>query len=302
MQDMINEIKRLKKERNAIILAHNYVLPEIQDIADFLGDSLELSIKARDAEADVIVFCGVRFMAETAKILSPERTVLLPVPDAGCPMADMADAEKVRAFRKQYPDAVAICYVNSTAEVKAEVDICCTSSNVDKIVALVPKDRDIIFLPDINLGANVSNKLNRKMLFWPGFCPIHHHATPEMIRAARAAHPGAIVLVHPECPVETVAEADYALSTGGILQFARESEAKEFIVGTEYGIMNRLKNENPGKKFHELPHDLTCPDMKKTKLADVLNSLRNMVHKVELPIELMDRARLPITRMLEQKL
>jgi quinolinate synthase len=302
MPDMIDEIRRLKKERNALILAHNYVLPEIQEIADFLGDSLELSIKARDAHADVIVFCGVKFMAETAKILSPERTVLLPVPDAGCPMADMAGAEQVRAYRKQYPNAVAVCYVNSTAEVKAEVDICCTSSNVDKIIGLIPPERDIIFLPDINLGANISNKLNRKMLFWPGFCPIHHHTTPEMIREARAAHPNAIVLVHPECPVEVTAEADYALSTGGILQFARESDAQEFIVGTEYGILNRLRNENPGKKFFELPYDLTCPDMKKTKLEDVLNSLQNMVHQVELAPELMDRARLPITRMLELKL
>ncbi len=302
MQEIINEINKLKKERNAIILAHNYVLPEIQGVADFLGDSLELSIKARDAQADVIVFCGVKFMAETAKILSPERTVLLPVLDAGCPMADMADAEKVRAFKKQYPNSVAVCYVNSTAEVKAEVDICCTSSNAEKIIDLIPQDKDIIFLPDINLGANISRKLGRKMLFWPGFCPIHHRTTPEMIRAARKAHPDAIVLVHPECPVEVVAEADYALSTGGILQFARESEHREFIVGTEYGIMTRLKNESPGKIFHELPCDLTCPDMKKTKLTDVLNSLKNMVNKIEMDKDLMDRARLPIIRMIEQKL
>ncbi len=302
MESIVNEINKLRKERNAVILAHNYVLPEVQEIADFVGDSLELSIKARDAGADVIVFGGVRFMAETAKILSPKSTVLLPVPDAGCPMADMADAEKVRALRKQYPNAVAVCYVNSTAEVKAEVDICCTSANAEKIIEMIGPERQVIFLPDINLGANVAGKLGREMFYWPGFCPIHHRVTVDMVKAARQAHPGAIVLVHPECPVEVVAAADYALSTGAMLRMACESEARQFIIATEHGILYRLKKENPGKEFFELPGELTCPDMKKITLQDILNSLRNLEHKIEMDTDLMDRARLPILRMIEQKL
>ncbi|MDD2479633.1 MAG: quinolinate synthase NadA [Victivallaceae bacterium] len=302
MKKMIEDINRLRKERNAIILAHNYVLPEVQDIADFVGDSLELSIKARDAQADVIVFCGVQFMAETAKILSPERVVLHPNPDAGCPMADMADAARVRALKAQHPDAALICYVNSTAEVKAEVDICCTSANVEKIVGLFPPDQKIIFLPDKNLGANIANTLGRKMLLWPGFCPTHHRLTPEMLIAARAKAPDAVVLVHPECPVEVVAEADHALSTGGILRFVQESTAKRFIIGTEQGILHRLRKENPDKEFIEPENPMICPNMKKITLPDVHNALQNMVHRVEMSDELMARARIPIVRMLEQKL
>lgn len=302
MNNVIEDIMRLKQERNAIILAHNYVLPEVQDVADFVGDSLELSIKARDAKADVIVFCGVKFMAETAKILSPDRVVLHPVQSAGCPMADMADAAKVRELKSRHPDAVTVCYVNSTAEVKAEVDICCTSANAEKIVRMLGPKQKIIFLPDKNLGANVAKAVGREILLWPGYCPTHHRLTPSMISDARKLAPDAVVLVHPECPVEVVAEADYALSTGGILRFVRESTAKRFIIGTERGILHRLRKENPGKEFVELESPMICPNMKKITVPDVLESLKNMVYRVEMPEELMNRARVPIVRMLEQKL
>ena len=245
MLTLAEEIATLRKERNAVILAHNYVTSDIQDIADFTGDSLELSIKAKELKAGVIVFCGVRFMAETAKLLSPHSTVLLPNLYSGCPMADMADPSEVAAYKKANPDTVLVAYVNSTAEVKAQVDICCTSGNAEKIIRSIPADKKIMFLPDRNLGANMMNKLNRPMELWQGFCPTHNKVTVEMIREARRMHPEAKVLVHPECRPEIVAEADEALSTGGILRFVRESADRQFIIGTETGILHRLAKENP---------------------------------------------------------
>ena len=295
---IINEIAGLKAARKAVILAHNYTLPEVQDIADFVGDSLELSLKARDAKAPCIVFCGVSFMAETAKILAPQSIVINPAPEAGCRMADMAAAEAVRSYKKQHPDTVLVAYVNTTAAVKAEVDICCTSANADRVVSSIPKDKKIMFLPDCHLGSNIVNSLGRKMELWPGYCPIHHEVAPERIAAARRLHPEAVALVHPECPPETVAAADQALSTGGMLRFVKGSEAKEFIVGTEYGILHRMEKENPGKKFHPLDPRPCCADMKLVTLEKIRDALRDGKPEVDLTVELMDRARTAIERML----
>ena len=295
---IINEIAGLKAAKKAVILAHNYTLPEVQDIADFVGDSLELSLKARDAKAPCIVFCGVSFMAETAKILAPQSIVINPAPEAGCRMADMAAAEAVRSYKKQHPDTVLVAYVNTTAAVKAEVDICCTSANADRVVSSIPKDKNIMFLPDCHLGSNIVNSLGREMELWPGYCPIHHEVAPERIAAARRLHPGAVALVHPECPPATVAAADQALSTGGMLRFVKGSEAKEFIVGTEYGILHRMEKENPGKKFHPLDPRPCCADMKLVTLEKIRDALRDGKPEVDLPAELMDRARTAIERML----
>jgi len=296
--ELTDEIRILKEKHNAVILAHNYVRGEIQDIADFCGDSLELSIKAKNVKAPVIVFCGVRFMAETAKLLSPDSTVLLPHSGAGCPMADMADADEVAAYRKAHPDTVLVAYVNSTAAVKAHVDICCTSGNVEKVISSIPADRKIMFLPDCNLGANMMKKLNRPMELWNGYCPTHNAVTPEMIENARRAHPGALVLVHPECRPAVAAAADQALSTGGILRFVRESGASDFIVGTEKGILHRLKKENPGRNFFPLQPEMICPNMKKITLTDVRDSLLSLTEKIVLPDDLMTSAVKPIEAML----
>ena len=293
------EIAELKERRNAVILAHNYTVPEVQDIADFVGDSLELSLKARDVDSPCIVFCGVSFMAETAKILAPESTVLNPVPEAGCRMADMATAEAVREYRRNHPDTVLVAYVNTTAAVKAEVDICCTSANAEKVVASIPAERRIMFLPDRHLGQNIIDKLNRPMELWPGYCPIHHAVTAEQIAAARRAHPGAEALVHPECPPETVAAADHSLSTGGMLRLVKSAPGTEFIVGTEYGILHRMNKENPGKRFYELEPRPCCGDMKLVSLEKIRDALRDNAPEVVLPRELMDRARGAIERMLE---
>ena len=296
--DLITEITGLKAARKALILAHNYTLPEVQDIADFVGDSLELSLKAREAKAPCIVFCGVSFMAETAKILAPRSTVLNPAPEAGCRMADMAGAEAVRHYKKQHPETVLVAYVNTTASVKAEVDICCTSANADRVAASIPKDKKIMFLPDCHLGSNIAASLGREMELWPGYCPIHHEVTPDEIAAARKLHPGAVALVHPECPPATVAAADKALSTGGMLRLVKSSEAEEFIVGTEYGILHRMRKENPDKKFYELAPRPCCADMKLVTLEKIRDALRDGKPEVELPAELMERARVAIDRML----
>jgi len=301
-KEIIAKINKLKKEKNAIILAHNYVLGEVQDIADFCGDSLELSFKATNVKEDVIVFAGVKFMAETAKILSPEKIVLHPVPDSGCPMADMADAESLREFKKQYPDAITVCYVNSTADVKTEVDICCTSGNAEKVIEALPKDKQIIFLPDKNLGANMANKLGRDMILWDGFCPTHMRIQPEMIERKRKEFPNAVVVVHPECTPEVVAIADESLSTGGMLAFAKKTDAEQIIVATEMGIIHRLQNENPDKMFIPISAQAVCMNMKMFNLEDILESLEKMQYKVELDADTIEKARKPIERMLKGKL
>ena len=296
--DIIQEIQSLKARRQAVILAHNYTLPEVQDIADFTGDSLELSRKAAECRAPVIVFCGVRFMAETAKILSPEATVLHPNAGSGCPMADMATPEAVRAYRDAHPGTIIVAYVNTTAATKTAVDICCTSGNAEKVIAALPADKPILFLPDQNLGANIAAKLGRKLELWPGFCPTHNRIHPDRITAARAAHPGAEVLVHPECLPAVVALADQALSTGGMLKYVRESAAQEFVIGTETGILHRMRKDNPGKRFYPLEPEPVCPNMKKITLEDVYLALRDGKPEVELPAEVIAAARAPIARML----
>lgn len=296
--DVREEIAALKKSRDAVILAHNYTVGEVQDVADFVGDSLELSRKAAECRAPVIVFCGVRFMAETAKILSPDAIVLHPNPDSGCPMADMAAPDKVRAYREAHPGTLLVAYVNTTAATKACVDICCTSGNAERIISSIPSDREIMFLPDANLGANVSKKLGRKMSLWHGCCPTHNAIGPDRIAAARAEHPGAVVMVHPECPPETVAAADEALSTGGMLKFVRESFATDFVVGTETGILHRLRRENPGKNFYPLEPNPLCGNMKKITLEGVRDALRDLAPRVELDAGTIRLARAPIDKML----
>ncbi|MCQ2379628.1 MAG: quinolinate synthase NadA [Victivallaceae bacterium] len=299
---MMTEIQKraleLKQERGAIILAHNYVDESLPGIADLCGDSLELSMKASKTNAKVIVVCGVRFMAETVKLLSPDATVLLPCSDAGCPMADMADGTMVEKARSEHPDAIAMAYVNTTAETKAHVDICCTSGNAERVVSSIPSDKKIIFLPDANLGSNVSHKLGRNVIPWKGCCPIHDKVTAEMIENNRRMHPGAVVMVHPECRPETVAAADVALSTGAMLKFVRESNAKEFIVGTESGIIPRLIRENPGKTFHPLLPELVCADMKKITVEQVVESLRNDTEAIVVPDDVASKALESVRRML----
>lgn len=295
---ILEEIQALKKERNAVILAHNYALGEVQDLADFVGDSLELSRKAASCNAPVIVFCGVRFMAETAKILSPNSIVLHPSPDAGCPMADMATVEEVRKYREEHHESVLVAYVNTTAATKTAVDICCSSGNAEKIIASIPADREIMFLPDANLGANVSKKMGRKMNLWHGCCPTHNAVEPERIAKARKEHPNAVVLVHPECPPETVEAADVALSTGGMLTFVKESSAKEFIIGTEIGILHRLRLENPDKLFYLLEPSPLCTNMKKITPEKVLEALKNLEPRIELDEETIRDARASIDKML----
>jgi quinolinate synthase len=297
--EIFEKIEKLKKERKAVILAHNYQLPEVQDCADFVGDSLELSIKAADTDADVIVFCGVHFMAETAKILSPQKTVLLPDKNAGCPMADMITAAQLCALKEKHPGAKAICYVNTSAAVKAECDLCCTSANAVRMVGEVLRDaEEIIFVPDQFLAAFTSGKTGREMIVWQGYCPVHAAILPEHIREARLLHPRAAVMVHPECRPEVTALADQTLSTGGMSRFARQTEAQEIIVGTDTGIIHRLQKENPDKVFFALSDSFACPDMKRTTLEKVLFSLENMTYAVEVPPETSARAKKGIERML----
>lgn len=294
----IAEIKRLKAERNAVILAHNYQRAEVQEIADYTGDSLELARRATQVEANVIVFCGVYFMAETAAILNPEKTVLIPDETAGCPMADMITGEQLRTLKAKHPGALAVCYVNSTAEVKAECDMCVTSGNAEKVMASLPRDREILFVPDQHLGGYIADKRGEKYVLWPGYCPTHARLTANRILDAKAAHPGAPVLVHPECPKEVRDIADECLSTGGMCAYARNSGAKEIIVGTEVGILHRLRTENPGKVFWPVDEALVCPNMKKTTLENLRDCLRDMSPQVEVDPTIASRAKRAIDAML----
>lgn len=283
---LIDEINQLKRAKNAIILAHNYQPAEVQDIADFTGDSLELARKAATVEEDVVVFCGVHFMAETAAILNPSKTVLLPTPDAGCPMADMITGDQLRELKAQYPQAKVLCYVNSTAEIKALSDCCVTSSNAVAIAQSFPADQPIIFVPDQHLGAWTAEQLQRTFILWPGFCPTHARLTAQQIAEARDVHPGAPVMVHPESPKAVRDAADVVLSTGGMCRWVLTRPEAGFIVGTETGIIHRLQQENPGKAFYPLNERAVCPNMKKTTLEKVLWCLRDneTVVKVEEPI------------------
>jgi len=295
---MTEEIEKLKRARNAVVLAHNYTRGEVQDVADYTGDSLELARLATQVDADVIVFCGVYFMAETAAILNPAKTVLIPDPTAGCPMADMITGGQLRELKSRHPGAVAVCYVNSTAEVKAECDICVTSGNAERVMATIPRDREIIFVPDRHLGSHVSALEGREYVLWPGYCPTHARLTAKTVEAARAAHPGAPLMVHPECPREIRDMADERLSTGGMCRFARTSKADTILVGTEVGILHRLRRENPGKTFIPVSDSLVCPNMKKTTLENLAESLREMKTRVSVPEDVAVRARRAIEAML----
>ena len=298
MPSLSEEIRRLAAARNAVILAHNYCRAEVQDVADHTGDSLELARKAREVEADVIVFCGVYFMAETAKILNPSKTVLIPDPTAGCPMADMITGAQLRELKARRPGAKAVCYVNSTAEVKAECDMCVTSGNAEKVMKTFGPDEKILFVPDQHLGGHVSSLLGRRYELWPGYCPVHAGLTAEAVAKARAAHPGAPVLVHPECAKEVRDAADERLSTGGMCKYARESAATDIIVGTEIGILHRLQRENPEKRFHPVA-ELVCADMKKATLENVRDALKEMRYVVTVPESVAVRANRAIEAMLK---
>ena len=292
------EIRALAAERKAVILAHNYTRGEVQDVADFTGDSLELARKAATVEADVIVFCGVYFMAETAKILNPSKTVLIPDPTAGCPMADMITGAQLRDLKAQHPGAMAVCYVNSTAEVKAECDLCVTSGNAEKVMATVPRDREVIFVPDSHLGDHIATREGRTYVLWPGYCPTHARLTAKAITDARAAHPGAPVIVHPECARDVRDAADERLSTGGMCRYARESAASTILVGTEVGLLHRLRQENPEKTFVPVSEALVCPNMKKTTLENLAACLREGKTVVTVPEPVASRARRAVEAML----
>jgi len=296
---IIEKISELKKKHNAVILAHNYQRGEIQDVADFVGDSLGLSQQAARTDADLIVFCGVHFMAETAALLSPDKTVIMPDEHAGCPMASMITARELREKKKLYPNAKVVCYVNTTAAVKAESDICCTSSNAVKIVSSIPEDEDIIFVPDKSLGAYVSSCLDREMMYWEGYCPTHHRILADQIVKMKSEHPDAEVVVHPECTPDVIALADHVASTTGILNYAKSSNSKEFVIGTEIGILHRMKKENPDKIFMPVTPLSDCPNMKLNTLEKLLWSLEDIQFVVTVPEEIAVEARKAIQRMLD---
>jgi quinolinate synthase len=299
-EDLRARLDELKRERNALILVHNYQLPEVQDVADRLGDSLDLSRAAARCEAEVILFCGVHFMAETAALLAPGKTVLLPDPEAGCPMAEMIRAEDVRALRLAHPGAVVICYVNSTAAVKAECDVCCTSANAAEIVGRVPAGVPVVFVPDRHLGDHVRRMTGREMVLWPGHCPTHVRLDAGHVTAARVIHPGAPVIVHPECRADVREAADAVLSTGQMVRFAAGCDATTVVVGTEEGLLHRLAKENPGKRFVPLTDNVLCPNMKLSTLEKLVWSLEDMQHRVTVPGDVAVRARLAVERMLEE--
>jgi len=294
---MIEEIQALKKERRATILAHNYQLPEVQDVADLVGDSLELSRAAARLDSEVIIFCGVDFMAETAAILSPHKCVVIPEIGAWCPMAHMITPDQLADLKALNPGAAVVCYVNSTAEIKAKSDICCTSANGVQVVNSLAQ-KEVIFVPDRNLAAYVARHTDKKIIPWNGYCYVHDHFTPAEVKAARALHPGAEVLVHPECRPEVIDEADFVYSTAGMGKHAKASDAREFIIGTEVGMIYRLTKENPSKEFYPLRENAVCQNMKKTTLEKVLGALQTLEPRVTVPEEVAAKARRAIERML----
>ncbi len=296
-EEITAEIKRLKKEREAIILAHNYQIGEVQDVADYIGDSLGLSQRAAQVDEQVIVFCGVHFMAETAAILAPQKTVLIPEIKAGCPMAEMITASELREWKRKYPGRKVVCYVNTTAEVKAECDVCCTSSNALKVLNAVDGD-EILFAPDKNLGAYVARFTDKKIIPWDGYCYVHNNILLKDVRLKKKLYPEAEVWVHPECRPEVIDIADKVLSTGQMVKEARETKAKEVIIGTEVGIIYRMKKENPEKNFYPAKDLALCFNMKKIDLRKVLRALKDMVYRVEVPLEIRERARGAIEAMI----
>jgi quinolinate synthase len=296
--DMAALVEQLKKEMNAVILAHFYQPPEIQDVADVVADSLQLAVQAAETDADVIVFCGVHFMAESAKILNPDKTVLLPVLQAGCPMADMVTAEQLREWKREHPGYAIVTYVNSSAEVKAESDICCTSSNALNVVRSLPPDQPIMFVPDRNLGSWIKNQTGRDMELWPGYCPIHDQLTAQEIKDQLQRYPESVVVVHPEVPPEVAELADAVRSTAGILKYVQESSAREFIIGTEEGFFHTLQKHCPDKVFHLARTEFLCEDMKKINLEILADALKHRKYQVEVPEEIRSRAVQSLQRML----
>jgi quinolinate synthase len=298
LEAVITRITGLKKKNNAIILAHNYQLPEVQDIADLLGDSLDLAMKAQKTNADNIIFCGVDFMAESAKILNPEKNVIIPDIDARCPMANMVNLKDLEELKNKNPDAKVVAYINTTSDVKAISDICCTSSNGVKVVKSL-KSKKVIFVPDKNLGAYIQRFIPEKeMILWPGMCATHHRITKQDIFKLKKEHPNSEILVHPECRSEVIDIADHAFSTNGMVNYAKESDVKEFIIGTEKELCYRLKNENPNKMFYPIKSAI-CPNMKKITLEKVLNSLETLEPKIHLSEEIMKKAKKPLQKMME---
>ncbi|MBN1405501.1 MAG: quinolinate synthase NadA [Candidatus Omnitrophica bacterium] len=299
-KDQLKErIKKIKKQRNAVLIAHNYQRDEIQEIADICGDSLALSKAVVDTKADVIVFCGVLFMAETASILNPKKTVLLPVKEAGCPMVDMITVEMLQKKKKQHPDAVVVAYINTSAAVKAESDICCTSSNAVEVVRSL-KQKQVIFVPDKNLGSYVQSKIPEKeIILWEGFCPCHMRVHEGQIKQARKLYPNAEFLTHPECEASVVALADHVTSTAGMIKYVGKSKAKEFIIGTECGILYQLKKQHPDRKFYIPTDGLVCADMKLTTLGWVLHSLEYLKTKIQVPDNIRVKAKKAIDKMIE---
>ncbi|OGN96003.1 MAG: quinolinate synthase [Chloroflexi bacterium RBG_13_51_36] len=297
---LVEKISALKKRRNAVILVHNYQLGEIQDIADFVGDSLELSQNAAKTGADVIVFCGVHFMAETASIICPDKVVLLPDVNAGCPMANMITVERLWAKKEEHPQAVVVCYINSSAEVKAESDICCTSANAVEVVESLDAP-EIIFIPDQYLGHYISTRTGKKMILWPGFCPTHVRIEPERIKELKQEYPQAKVVVHPECRPQVIVLADEVASTSGMCRYARRDDVKEMVVGTEMGIIHRLRKENPGKRFIPASEQAICPNMKLITLEKILWSLEEMSPAVKVSERIRLKAIAAVDRMLEVK-
>lgn len=292
-------IEELKKKHNAVILAHNYQLPEVQDVADYHGDSLELSRIAAKTGADVIVFCGVHFMAETASILSPDKKVIMPDIEAGCPMANMMTAEDLRTLKKKHPRAAVVGYVNTSAEVKAELDYCCTSSNAINVVRALSDYKEIIFVPDKYLADYVSKQTGRTFISWNGYCPTHVKILPEDVRREKGFHPSARVLAHPECLPQVVAMADAVLSTSRMVKYAKETDAREMIIGTETGLIYRLKNDIPDKEFYPASERAVCPNMKRTTQEKILWALEEMKDEVRVPDDIRKRARTAIDRMLQ---
>lgn len=300
-RELSDEILRLKKEKDALILAHYYQRLEIQKVADIFGDSFELSKKAKLADNRLIIFCGVSFMAESAKILNPTKKVVLPRADAGCRMANMVTPEDILALREKYPEAAVVCYVNSSAATKAVSDICCTSSNALKVVKSLP-NRQIIFVPDKNLGGYIAKLVPEKeFILHSGFCPTHKNITAEEVERAKAEHPGALLAVHPECEAEVLERADFIGSTSQIIDYCVKTDSPEFIIGTEVGVVERLSFYHPEKKYHLLTPWLVCSDMKKTELSDVLHALETEEHEIVMTDEEIEAARLPLERMVAIK-
>jgi len=292
------EIQHLKEKRTAVVLAHNYQRPDVQDVADYLGDSLDLSRTAARTEAQVIVFCGVQFMAEIAAILSPQKTVLLPVREAGCPLADMATAEQIRQKRQEHPEAMVVSYVNTSAAVKAESDICCTSANAVEVVASIEEGRPVLFVPDRNLGRYAAGQTDREVILWDGWCPTHLTFSAADVARCRSAHPEAAIMAHPECSPEVLEKIDKVAGTSGMLRYAGESAAREFVVGTESDMVYRLRKEYPDKRFYPATDHFICPSMKMTTLEQILTSLKDMKHVVRVPEPVEEEARGALEAML----